>query len=277
MNTIHIFPHSGSDIPEILQDKLLPGLTKSEIAETIEINRDSGFEQIIGILKSRGETVFSYPYARVLTDANRLHLEHQMPEQPYRGSKLVNFTNELRQELFEKYLRPWQMQIIRTVSENPNAVIVHWHSMDTYSNGNSNISSNSNNGDLRPAGQIVSRVDFDRSSLQQYFPDQANGIVEAQLLDEENSQAVLTIFNKHLAQQSSVNSFFVADNPYKLFGTKPDGSPILGPILSCLLSQANQNRVNKQLVFEIRKDLFDNSTTTKALDAAVSEIIELLN
>lgn len=275
METIHLFPHSGSAIPAELIGAIRPQVTADELAYTIEVNRDSGFEQIMDILKSRGETVFSYPYARVLTDANRLYLEHQMPEQPYRGSKLVDFSLELRQELFEKYLKPWQTQIIRTVTENPEAVIVHWHSMDTYSNGNSNISSNSNNGELRPAGQILSRVDFDRNSMIPYFPDIQGGVVENHLLSDE--RAVLNIFNKHLGGLSSRNPLFVADSPYKLFGTQPDGTRILGPILSCLLSHANNYQTNKQLFFEVRKDLFTNSTTTTALDTAISEIIELLN
>ncbi len=278
---IDIFPHSGSKVPLELQERLISGLKPEQLVETVEINRDSGLEFVLEMISPDPQRlVVTFDYARVLMDVNRLELEKQMPSVPYRGTQLVEFDVDLRRELAEKYILPWQWNVVRLVQENPATVVVHWHTMDECSWGNANLHQEVRHGEQRPIGQVLSRVDTDYASLRNYFPNATGEILQSHLIAKEAIPKVVQIFADNLGpiiKNIPTGKNFQPDNPYKLFGESKDSKPITAGLLTSLISMVNGNLENKQLIFEVRKDLFAEygSDLAKRVCAAVDEVVDM--
>ncbi|MFQ5493287.1 MAG: hypothetical protein ACE5DX_03970 [Candidatus Dojkabacteria bacterium] len=274
---IDIFPHSGSKIPEEVEPYIRKDLSEKEISYTIEIDRDSGLEGVIDSYREKpadGQLLMTYDYTKVLGNVNRLEPSRQVPDAPYKGEKIVRVDQEIRETLVEGYVLPWQRAVIETVSRHPEAIVVQWHSMDIFGGGNATLKADTNGAKtLRPLGQIFTRGDAKKGSLLPYFPELVADVVETQLLDEEVSKLAVKCLGEQISPLASKGrKVFVKDYPYRLFGDD-GGKRVFGPSLLNLIDLANGRRKNKQLAFEVRKDIFGNQRATEVLRQTIDELV----
>lgn len=275
---IHIFPHSKSKIPTRLKKYIRKDLSAEKIEETIEYNRDINLESIISRAKlEKNSIVLAYPYTRLLGDSNRILAKHQFPENIYYGEHLIDIKNDLakvREISINEYVQPWQDEVIKTCVANPDAQIIHWHSMNTYSLGKSNMNTNpSQTKDIRPTGQIITRVDTKYSSI---LKNNDSRVLESILLSKEALHDVLNLLQKNMHKYDKHLKNWTYDNPYKLFGIDSFGERIFGPSLVSLTSYHTSNKLNQQLIVEVRRDVVQDAKTQEIFYDTVSQCLDLM-
>jgi hypothetical protein len=288
---IDIFPHTGNRIPESLNSAggWSDTLTEDDRFHIVERNRDTGLDRVIESFKTNPENrqiVLAYDYARAITDANRLLPSAQVPKVTFTGEALFSAEayNTIAPVLIKNYIRPWHRKIIEVVRQNPQATIIHWHTFDTVSY--SKTSNVSQSGGIRPLGQIITSVDTVESDFKPYLeilrpssPQLESGIQKSVLIKPELIDKIDETFTRKLRHYSTFSSCpgaenaenFVADTPYKAFGAGKEVG-----LLTSLISAVTANEPNRQLVFEIRKDVFHNEAAIRASREGVNEVLALM-
>lgn len=272
---IDIFPHSGKLIPEEVVPLIKQGVSKSQVGEIIEANRDRGLEQVIQEYRNNplpGQKLVVFDYTEVLCNTNRLDIEKQVPRQLYRGETFWEYDLEIAKVLVNKYIKPWYENIISLIKDNPEAIAIHWHSFDKYGSGNHDI--NKGKGDKRPLGQFITRCDHLGASLRNFFPEYKENILQTEYVDSDLYEGFINIFNDALLGFSKEGTQgFSLDTPYKPYGLVA-GKQVDGSSLPGLISVVNGNKKNSQLLLEIRKDVISKPETVLPTINAVNQIVE---
>lgn len=278
IKVLHLFPHIGTIVPH--EARLKSEHRKDVVQDTIEVNRDTGLDEVCQYLVDRNnkdESILKFDYARCILDANRLRAEDQVPEHVYKGHDLIDLAKTSRIELIEKYIDPWFAYILNVCTQNPDMKVVHWHSMDVYGGGKHNLVKDM--AAKRPIGTVITRFDCNAEPIIKYCPESKRGIIyEDQMLSDSFAMSCCDIFNKEFFKNNmNAQEAFSLNNPYKVFGTNSEGKRILGPSLPNIIARKLRASNRSQLVLEFRKDLpaITHNFVAKAV-AGVDKTLEMM-
>ena len=269
---IHIFPHSGSQIP---QEFLNREVSLEDLDLAMQANRDTGFEFVVEELKKiENHKVFYFPYSRAFCDINRLRLEHITPDKIFTGHVVPRLTRDEKQQIAEKYVFPYQQEILRTIQANPDAYIVHWHSMDSINKGIHTVPQAAASGSMRPILQLFSKIDCYKQEFVNYFDTQnIPELVNCNLLSSDMikqlSNSLREVLNKNSLYKEK--SEVTIDDPYVLSG-EMNGQQISMPMLANMLHAAMNFPIDKHIAFDIRKDCLNQKSQLQILKALLKVI-----
>jgi hypothetical protein len=139
---LHILPHCGTELPDDLLNEIDPAQLP-DLAALVHDNCDIGTAAIYRTLVDRiitgqaeGVAVAGFHLSRLLVDANRDELEHQLPARPYVGSPEL-YTRYMQRnfdELRFGALAPWLDAVDEVLREmGEEGVAYHHHTYDVYS------------------------------------------------------------------------------------------------------------------------------------------------
>lgn len=278
---IDIFPHCGTQIPGIVAEDVLLATTPQKIAQLIEAERDTGLERIMSQLQRRKDSVVvMYDYVKFLGDVNRLELRAQVPENIYStGEPLLKITDQVRNALVNRYVKPWQLNLLEICKKHPQAMVIHWHTYNKYSGFDPTLkTSHKSSGELRPMGQILEKYAIRSDQLAGYLDQIPKGEYLNEHIDMRHWRFIKGSLTKALSSYDQEESEpFQDSNPYILYGTDSNGSKIFAPCLPPLIDKLfDSKRRNFQLVLDVRKDLVATETAQIDLLNAVDSILDYL-
>lgn len=269
---IHIFPHSGSQIPVEFLDR---EISINDLDIAVQANRDVGFEKIIEeLLKSKINKVFYYPYSRVFCDINRLKIEHITPDEIFTGHRVPRLSLTEKQSIVKKYVYPYQEQILKTVQENPNAYVFHWHSMDTFNRGTHTVLQSNTESSMRPIMQIFNRVDCYKKEFSSFFNiSDLPELVESNLLSNDMINKFRELFSTTLINNALYKNQLkiTIDDPYVVCGIH-DGRQVSMPMLVNYIHIATNEPIDKHIAFDIRKDCLNEKSQFEILKIIIDFI-----
>jgi len=139
---LHILPHGGTELPT----DLLSGIDSerfSDLSRLVHKNSDMGTGAMYRELadwvmsgQAPGVAVAGFHLSRLLLDANRVHLNDQIPARPYVGDPelYADYLSQSGRDLRDGALLPWVEEVNKILRSLPDdAVIYHHHTLDVYS------------------------------------------------------------------------------------------------------------------------------------------------
>lgn len=269
IDTFIIFVHGGIRVPTGFEHLIAVETIQSidSLATTILLNVDLGSalmaSNVLTHLHNHPEIgVIWYDYTRVVGDPNRTKLADQLPDQPYKGANPWTAdaaTPQLRQEILASTLYPFFSDLEQLIELHKPRVIISPHTYDTTSGGNTTVGVKDliTAGELRPAGMIFQENTSDEPGT------------DFTLLPKEKLAQIQEMYQQTLGELSTLQ--------YQAIEVGID-YPYMAPVVLSVWLKKLQDA--HHLMFEVRKDAFNNCSETDVL--ALTEFMlnsrrELLN
>lgn len=246
-DVLFLFPHTGINLPrgEFVEQLNLENWLDVGFAMTI--NRDAGTRFIVNkLIEDTQKSDFSYSiiiakYNRNVLDANRLRLQDQVPDKPFKGISLWKDGAD-RKEAVKKLLDPFLEYLEEYIHSYKPKFIFQPHTYDTHSGESNGSDSHDKHAGKRPTNMIFNHYEFKDNAVGDYGDE--NLALNFDLLDNETIQTVQNIQYKHIRQ-----IYGLSEEP-----DIPVDFPYVSPIQLCGLIKTWTNAPH--LILENRKDLF---------------------
>lgn len=267
IDVLFIVLHGGLLLPHQFHNFF--GFTRwKSIAQSILQNHDVGIRwltnQFIQNLKTseyKYKIIF-YNYSRIGTDVNRLFVEDQIVDSPYRGEGLWSSSTN-KTEISSIMVDPFFSRVEEIIKSTNPKFIVHPHTYDTFGGGKASSGHEIDSQNKRPASMIFNYYNQYRGrAFGKYHPEKNARFYF--LNNEKNIEKVINIQKAFLSKIPNLEEEVevTVDYPY-----------VSPPQLPGLLRTYTKA---PQLIVENRKDLFEHGHNQifQSLDSICKEFID---
>ncbi len=247
IDTLIIFVHSGIRVPDGFDNLLNIGSPEAiaDFVETVVLNVDLGgglvASNLLAQLNENPSTALVwYDYTRITGDPNRVFLEEQLPDKPFRGATPWSTEAQTvvsRAPIVEATIAPFFSDLLDLTKQYQPRLIISPHTYDPLGGGFVSASITDTFGEtLRPAGMI-----FQENT---YAPELGT------LLSPEDIERLQKMYTLALSKISTLekaqNVQVTIDEPYKIGLT--------------LVVWLQMMQKCSHFMFEMRKDMFEGIT-----------------